>query len=617
MSEINYPNRTSLPLQLDTSFNNFTHITTYIDTYFDLPAYSYGQPYFIYIDALTLNVYVLPIDDYNETDPYTGILNHPHKITRSKVETLITDEVINVNSIIKGYVFLFDNTDLQSEVFNNNTVVDGGLLQTHLQLLDRKIDNNIIILLQTIKNLQDNPISLSSSQIDTIVDAVSNNLNIDISDWATLNNTDLIPLTKLPTSFISNNVNTWAIINNTNTVPTDKLPIIPEGNIPNLPASKITSGNIADNIIPTSIARDTEVNASILANSTKINFVSNLPTTINATTNTLYIFTEDKYTLVLKDTDGTTDITEVSKGDIVAYDGTNFIKQLISIGQGTSIGEVVGKPTISGTTNVDSLLTVNTGTIWDIYGLGSFSYQWIRGTTDIPGATSTTYTLVSADVTTQISVKVSWTSIGNNYIRTLTSEPTVNISYNEVNLFGSFTSNSKTIEGIGSVQLTSNSVYTDSGDLTSEGYAPYRAMDGTDTLYATDDTSVAPHFRNNTIYPTITALGSANGLGGALGDYYLQLALPSGVTRTLTYFKFRSYTETHYQEGVELLYSLDGSTWNTAYNKVITSVSDDVTDKVLDSPVVFRFLRITNKYSRYDISKDKVYVLVNFEPYGY
>ncbi|KQP13175.1 cadherin domain-containing protein [Pseudorhodoferax sp. Leaf267] len=67
-----------------------------------------------------------------------------------------------------------------------------------------------------------------------------------------------------------------------------------------------------------------------------------------------------------------------------------------------------GLPTITGTPTEDQTLTVNTTAIGDADGLGTLSYQWVRGGTDIDGATGTSYQLVDADVGQPVSVRVSW-----------------------------------------------------------------------------------------------------------------------------------------------------------------------------------------------------------------
>ena len=77
-----------------------------------------------------------------------------------------------------------------------------------------------------------------------------------------------------------------------------------------------------------------------------------------------------------------------------------------------------GTPTITGTAQVGETLTASTTGIMDADGLTgvTYTYQWVRviGTTDahIPGATSSTYTLVTADQGKTIKVKVSFTDNG-------------------------------------------------------------------------------------------------------------------------------------------------------------------------------------------------------------
>ena len=88
-----------------------------------------------------------------------------------------------------------------------------------------------------------------------------------------------------------------------------------------------------------------------------------------------------------------------------------------------------GAPTINGTAQVGETLTADTSGIVDADGLTnvSYSYQWIRndGTTDtdIQGATSSTYTLVSADEGKTIKVRVSFTDDAG-HSETLTSGTT-------------------------------------------------------------------------------------------------------------------------------------------------------------------------------------------------
>ena len=75
-----------------------------------------------------------------------------------------------------------------------------------------------------------------------------------------------------------------------------------------------------------------------------------------------------------------------------------------------------GQPTISGGAQVSKTLTAETDDIEDLDALPTnpiFTYQWMRvdglTDTDIPGATSETYTLTASDLGKQIKVKVSFT----------------------------------------------------------------------------------------------------------------------------------------------------------------------------------------------------------------
>ena len=77
-------------------------------------------------------------------------------------------------------------------------------------------------------------------------------------------------------------------------------------------------------------------------------------------------------------------------------------------------GPATGKPVISGPPQVDETLTVDTSAISDTDGLGAFSYQWVRGSTDISGATGSTYTPVEADLGKKLKVKVNFTDGGGN-----------------------------------------------------------------------------------------------------------------------------------------------------------------------------------------------------------
>ena len=87
-----------------------------------------------------------------------------------------------------------------------------------------------------------------------------------------------------------------------------------------------------------------------------------------------------------------------------------------------------GVPTITGTPQVGQTLTANTSGIADADGLGTFAYQWIRGSeANIAGATGSTYQPVAADIGHTLKVRVSWTD-GGGTAESLTSAPTAAVT---------------------------------------------------------------------------------------------------------------------------------------------------------------------------------------------
>jgi hypothetical protein len=70
---------------------------------------------------------------------------------------------------------------------------------------------------------------------------------------------------------------------------------------------------------------------------------------------------------------------------------------------------LTGSVTINGNTWAGQILIANTG---DLVGSGILSYQWVRGLTDISGATNSTYTLAETDVGNNIKARVSRVGYG-------------------------------------------------------------------------------------------------------------------------------------------------------------------------------------------------------------
>ena len=140
----------------------------------------------------------------------------------------------------------------------------------------------------------------------------------------------------------------------------------------------------------------------------------------------------DKPTIGLPDGPETTggplssSLITANDGPLAVYALSEVFEVAVVAGSNTP---ATGKPTISGTPQVDQTLTADISSIMDADGLpaaGQFSYQWISDDSDIDGATDSTYTLVEADAGKTITVRVSFTD-NANYPESLTSAPTVTV----------------------------------------------------------------------------------------------------------------------------------------------------------------------------------------------
>ena len=139
--------------------------------------------------------------------------------------------------------------------------------------------------------------------------------------------------------------------------------------------------------------------------------------------------TSSTYTLVAADADTTIKV-KVSFTDDDGNPETRTSAATATVAAAANNPET-GVPTITGTAQVGETLTAVTTGIMDADGLTSpsYTYQWIRvnGTdADISGATSSTYTLVAADLGTTIKVKVSFTDDASN-AETRTSAATATV----------------------------------------------------------------------------------------------------------------------------------------------------------------------------------------------
>jgi hypothetical protein len=98
---------------------------------------------------------------------------------------------------------------------------------------------------------------------------------------------------------------------------------------------------------------------------------------------------------------------------------TNPVASVAATSSGTSqitqAPTLTSSPTISGTTVVGSTLTSTTGSWTGFPASFTYSYQWRRAGSNISGATSSTYTTVSADIGNAITCFVSaFNSAGSN-----------------------------------------------------------------------------------------------------------------------------------------------------------------------------------------------------------
>jgi uncharacterized lipoprotein len=115
----------------------------------------------------------------------------------------------------------------------------------------------------------------------------------------------------------------------------------------------------------------------------------------------------------------------------VSYTDGHATTESVTSAQSAAVANVNdapgGVPTITGTVTEDQVLTADVSGISDADGLGVFSYQWVRDGGNIGGATTSTYTLVDADVGSRISVQVTYTD-GHGTSESLTSVQTAAVA---------------------------------------------------------------------------------------------------------------------------------------------------------------------------------------------
>jgi hypothetical protein len=121
-------------------------------------------------------------------------------------------------------------------------------------------------------------------------------------------------------------------------------------------------------------------------------------------------------------------------------------------------------PVISGSTTLGSVLTTTDGT-WTGTSPITFSYQWKRGGVSIGGATSSTYTLVAADSSANITCEVTGTNVAGSVAansNTITAQ-----NFNPVNTIAPTLSPSGT-QSTGTIITLGNGTWTGASPITFE-----------------------------------------------------------------------------------------------------------------------------------------------------
>ncbi len=173
-------------------------------------------------------------------------------------------------------------------------------------------------------------------------------------------------------------------------------------------------------------------------------------------------------------------------GDLGEASDAAQIRAQATSQQQTANNPATGAPTITGKAQVGETLTADTSGIADDDGLSNatFSYQWLADSTDIAGATGSTYTLADSDEGKAISVKVSFTDdAGNEEESTSAATDAVEAKPN------SPATGAPTINGtaqVGAALTAETSGIEDADGLTNAAFSYQWQADGADISGATD-----------------------------------------------------------------------------------------------------------------------------------
>ena len=118
-----------------------------------------------------------------------------------------------------------------------------------------------------------------------------------------------------------------------------------------------------------------------------------------------------------------------AQGAVCTSDGRMLSTGVELVTPGPPNSATTGTPTITGTAQVGETLTAATTAIADADGLANatFSYRWLADGTEVPGATSSSYTPTASQVGQRISVRVSFTDDAGN-AESLTSAATATVA---------------------------------------------------------------------------------------------------------------------------------------------------------------------------------------------
>jgi len=208
------------------------------------------------------------------------------------------------------------------------------------------------------------------------------------------------------------------------------------------------------------------------------------------------IGTASTYTVVSADTGSTITVTVTRAGNSGSVTSQPTATVVAS-------PTLTGTVTITGTAKVGETLTADTA---DLGGSGTISYQWKRGDTDI-GTDSSTYTVVSADVNSTITVTVT----RSGYSGSVTSVATATVGGSSLPAL----TGAVTITGTAQVSqiLTANTA-----NLDGTGTISYQwKRGGTDITGANSSTyTVQQADVNSTITVTVTRSGYSGSVSGSV-----------------------------------------------------------------------------------------------------